>query len=87
MKRNNSHRYVAIDKDGNIFTIEYGKNQGKLKISNNVSYLASYIAYYYHRCYAKVMQYKNGKLIDVSKSIQDDFQAHLNSEFFFHEMK
>lgn len=87
MKRNSSHRYVAIDKDGNIFTIEYGKNVGKVKISNNVSDLASYIAYYYHRCYAKVMQYKNGKLMNVSKSVQDDFQAHLNSEFFFHEMK
>lgn len=79
---------MAIDANGHPFEVVYGENIGDVKISNSFLDLANYIAYYNHRCYAKLLvKYDNGAWKSASYACQKKFNEELNSEFFFHEMK
>ena len=81
------HKYAALDKDDQPFKVAYGYGIGDVKVSHDYSELASYIAYYFHRCYVKLVELKSNSFVNVPKSIQNKFQDILDSEFFFHEMK
>ncbi len=81
-------KYMAVDINGQPFAVPYGLHDGEVKTTANLSDLASFIAYYWNRCYAKLkVKSTNGSWRSASRASQAKFEKLLDVEFFFQEMK
>lgn len=81
-------KYMAVGIDGQPFVVPYGSHESEVKTTANLSDLASFIAYYWNRCYAKLkVKSTDGSWRSASSIAQAKFEKLLDVEFLFQEMK